>query len=119
MMHWREWKAQKREQEQRPPKPRRNTSTLAPLTPSSPTPTPQQGTLKDFLTSIPQPATTVTLYDDFQSACTLFSELTPMQRILEAAGHRTISPLYSTSLNAVKCGILLSAALEGDVFDLA
>jgi hypothetical protein len=66
----------------------------------------------------PQPAT-VNLYDDFQSACTLFNELTPQQRILEAAGRRTFSPLYSESLNAVKCGILLSAALDGDVFDLA
>jgi hypothetical protein len=118
MMDWRAWKAQKAEQDKRPPKPRRNTSTLAPLTPTSPTPAPQ-GTLKDFLKSIPQPTPTVNLYDDFQSACTLLSELTPMQRILEAAGYMTVSPLHSESLKAVKCVILLSAALEGDVFDLA
>jgi hypothetical protein len=61
----------------------------------------------------------VNLYDDFQSACTLFNELTPEQRILEAAGYMTISPLHSESLKAVKCSILLAAALEGDVFDLA
>ena len=132
MQHWREWKAQKMEQEKRPPKPRRNTSELAPLTPSSPTSTAGQATLKDFLKSIPgyapdangvwgdpQPTPTVTLYDDFQSACTLLNELPPHQRILEAAGHTTISRLHSESLKAVKCGILLSAAQDGDIFDLA
>jgi hypothetical protein len=128
--HWREWKQQKMA-DKHPPKPRRNNSTLAPLTPSSPTPAPQ-ATLKDFLKSIPgyapdangawvdpQPTPTVNLYDDFQSACTLLNELSPQQRILEAAGYMTVSHLHCESLKAVKCEILLSAALEGDVFDLA
>jgi len=132
-MHWREWKQQQREQEKHPPRPRVNNNERAPLTPSSPT---GLGTLKDFLASIPgykpdadgvwvdpnfcpQPSAAVSLFYDLDTACKLFNELTPAQRIQEAAGKMAVSPRHSEAFLAVKCAILTNAALDGAIFDLA
>ncbi len=133
MQHWREWKQQQREQEKHPPRPRVNKSERAPLTPSSPT---GLGSLKDFLSRIPgykqdanghwvdpnfcpQPSTPTSLFNDINTACQLFNELTPEQRIREAAGHVAVSSRHSEAFLAVKGAILANAALDGAIFDLA